>query len=95
MQARANNNSPIHSHTPSAHACAKNPAHSPTRGRTTLDVIGQAAAEPVDNTALFVVIGVLAGTTIIAVIAAAAWLLGKAMATPPPATKGGKAANAV
>ena len=56
---------------------------------------GQAAAEPVDNTALFVVIGVLAGTTIIAVIAAAAWLLGKAMATPPPATKGGKAANAV
>lgn len=56
---------------------------------------GQAAAEPVDNTALYVVIGVLAGTTIIAVIAAAAWLLGKAMATPPPATKGGKAANAV
>ena len=56
---------------------------------------GQAAAEPVDNTALYVVIGVLAGTTILAVIAAAAWLLGKAMAKPTEVTKGGKAANAV
>ena len=49
----------------------------------------------VDDTALFVVIGVLRGHDAIIAVIAAAWLLGKARATPPPATKGGKAANAV